>query len=771
MPKPPRKPAPTSKSAAKATASAPRKGPRGPADDPAVKKAQATQALAAAFPFNANKAGEIGKAARQTPQGVMAEPSDPSVTASTLSESNRSAKSEALDTVRVDSGGQVLTTNFSMPVADNQNSLKAGLRGPTLMEDFILREKITHFDHERIPERIVHARGSAAHGFFECYESQAKLTRAAFLSEKGKRTPVFVRFSTVAGERGSTDTARDIRGFATKFYTEEGNFDIVGNNIPVFFIQDAMKFPDLVHSVKPEPHHGMPQAASAHDTFWDFVSLMPESTHVLMWAMSDRALPRSFSMMQGFGVHTFRLVNERGESRFVKFHWNPVAGTHSLDWDECVKISGADSDFHRRDLWESIEAGVFPEYELGFQVFTEQQADKFSFDVLDPTKIVPEELVPVVPVGRMVLDRNPDNFFAETEQVAFGVQNLVPGVDFSNDPLLAGRIHSYFDTQLIRLGGPNFHEIPINAPLTQGHNNQRDGFHRQAIHRGRVAYEPNSLGGGCPFQAGMKGFTTFPQPIADDKVRGKPEKFADHYSQATLFWNSQTEYERAHIVRGFRFELTKVQVPAIRERMVSSLRNVSDDLAKQVADGLGIALPKPMPRLANPKVEVTESPALSLTARPGARGIRGRKVAILMANGVDAGSVNGAKDALEARGAVVRLVAPSLAKVETVDNDALEPDITFETGPSVVFDAVVVPDGAGSADELGSLGQALEFLRDQYRHCKAILLLGAGEALAEEAGVPVDDESDWAIVRDVDAFVAALGKHRNWDRQIDPPPV
>jgi catalase len=771
MPKPPRKPTPTSKSAAKATASAPRKGPRGPADDPAVKKAQATQALAAAFPFNANKPGEIGKAARQTPQGMMAEPSDPSVAASTLSEKNRSAKSDALDTVRVDSGGQVLTTNFSMPVADNQNSLKAGLRGPTLMEDFILREKITHFDHERIPERIVHARGSAAHGYFECYESQAKVTRAAFLSEKGKRTPVFVRFSTVAGERGSTDTARDIRGFATKFYTEEGNFDIVGNNIPVFFIQDAMKFPDLVHSVKPEPHHGMPQAASAHDTFWDFVSLMPESTHVLMWAMSDRALPRSFSMMQGFGVHTFRLVNERGESRFVKFHWNPVAGTHSLDWDECVKISGADSDFHRRDLWESIEAGVFPEYELGFQVFTEQQAEKFSFDVLDPTKIVPEELVPVVPVGRMVLDRNPDNFFAETEQVAFGVQNLVPGIDFSNDPLLAGRIHSYFDTQLIRLGGPNFHEIPINAPLAQGHNNQRDGFHRQAIHRGRVAYEPNSLGGGCPFQAGMKGFTTFPQPIADDKVRGKPEKFADHYSQATLFWNSQTPYEQAHIVRGFRFELTKVQVPAIRERMVSSLRNVSDDLAKQVADGLGIALPKPMPRLANPKVEVTESPTLSLTARPGNGGIRGRKVAILMANGVDASSVNGAKDALEAGGAVVRLVAPSLAKVETVDDDAFEPDVTFETAPSVVFDAVVVPDGAGSADELGSLGQALEFLRDQYRHCKAMLLLGAGETLAQEAGVPTDDDTDWAIVRDVDAFVAALGKHRNWDRQIDPPPV
>ncbi len=436
------------------------------------------------------------------------------MTGSTLTETTSSAKTgtqarpgfnpgnDPLDRVRVDSGGQVLTTNFGQPIADNQSSLKAGLRGPALLEDFILREKITHFDHERIPERIVHARGSAAHGFFECYESMAKYTRASFLSEAGKRTPVFVRFSTVAGERGSTDTPRDVRGFATKFYTDEGNFDIVGNNIPVFFIQDAMKFPDLVHALKPEPHHGMPQAASAHDTFWDFVSLMPESTHMLMWVMSDRALPRSFRTMQGFGVHTFRLINARGQSRFVKFHWTPVAGTHSLDWDESVKIAGADPDYTRRDLWESIEAGVFPEYELGFQIFTEEQANSFSFDVLDATKIIPEELVPVTPVGRMVLDRNPDNFFAETEQVAFGVQNLVPGVDFSNDPLLAGRIHSYFDTQLSRLGGPNFHEIPINSPIAQAHNNQRDGLHRQAIHRGRVAYEPNSLGGGCPFQAG-----------------------------------------------------------------------------------------------------------------------------------------------------------------------------------------------------------------------------------------------------------------------------
>jgi catalase len=770
--------------AAKSTVSGPRRSPRGASGDPAGRKMQDTQDLAAAFPFNANKHSEIGDASRKPKPGATAEPPNPAVTGSTLTEANTSPKTGApargsfnpnngpLDRVRVDSGGQVLTTNFAQPIADNQNSLKAGLRGPALFEDFILREKITHFDHERIPERIVHARGSAAHGFFECYESLAQYTRASFLSAKGKRTPVFVRFSTVAGERGSSDTPRDVRGFATKFYTDEGNFDIVGNNMPVFFIQDAIKFPDFVHAVKPEPHHGMPQAASAHDTFWDFVSLMPESTHMLMWVMSDRALPRSFRTMQGFGVHTFRLVNAQGESHFVKFHWTPMAGTHSLDWDECVKISGADPDYNRRDLWESIESGVFPEYELGFQIFTADQANEFSFDVLDATKIVPEELVPVRPVGRMVLDRNPDNFFAETEQVAFGVQNLIPGVDFSNDPLLAGRIHSYFDTQLLRLGGPNFHEIPINSPSAQAHNNQRDGLHRQAIHRGRVSYEPNSLAGGCPFQAGEHGFLTFPQPIADDKVRGKPEKFADHYSQATLFWNSQVPYEKVHIVRGFRFELTKVQVAAIRERTVSMLRNVSDELAQAVADGLGIPLPRPMPRLIDPpRPEVTKSPALSLTFRPGDGSIRGRRIAILTAAGVEAGSVTQTQAALTEAGAVVRLVAARLGTMDTVEKEPLEPDGTFETLPSVLFDAVVVPDGQGAADQLSALGHAREFLKDQYRHCKPILMLGAGARLVEAAGVPTHDDSDWAIVFELPAFIGAVAKHRNWDRANDPPSV
>lgn len=471
--------------------------------DAATAKIAGTESVAAAFPFNAAKLSEFGKAALRPEAGQTMDLPDPIIGGSTLSETNVSVKvgkgsppagfnpgNEALDRVRVASEGRQLTTNQGVPIADNQNSLKAGLRGPTLLEDFILREKITHFDHERIPERIVHARGSGAHGYFECYAPLGELTRASVFAEKGKRTPVFVRFSTVAGERGSTDTARDVRGFAVKFYTDEGNWDLVGNNIPVFFIQDAMKFPDLVHAVKPEPHHAMPQAASAHDTFWDFVSLMPESTHMLMWVMSDRAIPRSYRMMQGFGVHTFRLVNAAGKSRFVKFHWNPVAGTHSLAWDEAVKISGADSDFHRRDLWEAIEAGDYPEYELGVQVFTEDQAEAFSFDVLDATKLIPEELVPVQPIGKMVLNRNPDNFFAETEQVAFCTAHIVPGLDFSNDPLLAGRIHSYVDTQISRLGGANFHEIPINSPVAQVHNNQRDGLHRQAIPRGRIAMSP-----------------------------------------------------------------------------------------------------------------------------------------------------------------------------------------------------------------------------------------------------------------------------------------
>ncbi len=662
-------------------------------------------------------------------------PSD-GVSGSTLSEANQSPKvgsggivgldanAGSLDDARVDSGSQPLTTNQGVLVSDNQNSLKAGLRGPALLEDFILREKITHFDHERIPERIVHARGSAAHGYFECEVALGDITKAAPFAEAGKRTPVFVRFSTVAGGAGSADTARDVRGFAVKFYTDEGNWDLVGNNIPVFFIQDAMKFPDLIHAAKPEPHHGMPQASTAHDTFWDFVSLMPESTHMLMWAMSDRTLPRSYRMMQGFGVHTFRLINLTGESRFVKFHWTPSAGTHSLVWDEAVKISGCDPDFHRRDLWEAIEAGDYPEWTLGLQVFTQAQADAFSFDVLDPTKLVPEELVPVVPVGRMVLNRNPDNFFAETEQVAFCTAHVVPGLDFSNDPLLAGRIHSYVDTQITRLGGANFHEIPINAPLVEVHNNQRDGMHRRAIPRGRVAYEPNSLGGGCPFQAGARGFVSFParsQVIEEQgKVRGKPEKFADHYSQATLFFNSQTDVEKNHIVAAFRFELTRVQTPAVRQRVVSLLRNVDETLAARVADGLGMELPPAQPRQrCEPPVksEVATSKPLSLFNFPGDGSIAGRRVALLVADGADAASLQAVYDALIGAGASPRYLGAKLGKVKAaVVGAAIEIEATLETMPSPMWDAVAID---ASAEALAKVGPAVEFVKEQFRHCKS----------------------------------------------------
>ncbi len=766
------------------------------ATDRLESKMAATGELAAQMPFNPLKPAEFDGDALAPPAGEPHEPSDPLATGSTVTEETASVKLGSgapsigknatihpLDQHRADSGGQGLTTNQGIPIADNQNSLKAGLRGPTLWEDFILREKITHFDHERIPERIVHARGSAAHGYFECYKPLDKLTRASIFEEAGKRTPVFVRFSTVAGERGSTDTARDVRGFAVKFYTDQGNWDLVGNNIPVFFIQDAMKFPDLVHAVKPEPHHGMPQAASAHDTFWDFASLMPEITHMLMWVMSDRAIPRSYRTMQGFGVHSYRLVNANGESVFVKFHWNPTAGTHSLVWDEAVKISGADPDFHRRDLWESIEAGVFPEYELGVQIITEEQAEKFSFDVLDATKIVPEELVPVRPIGKMVLNRNPDNFFAETEQVAFCTANIVPGVDFSNDPLLAGRIHSYVDTQLSRLGGPNFHQIPINSPVAQVHNNTRDGLHQNTVHRGRVAYEPNSLGGGCPFQTGKMGFTTFQEPMAreDHKVRGKPERFADHYTQATLFFNSQTPVEQQHIINAFRFELTKVQVPAIRERMVAGLMNVDMRLAKEVADGLGITdMPEPLPKVLQKKVkpEVTQSKSLSLLARRGDGSIRGRRVAVIIADGVIDGELSTIAERLASEGAVPVMIGAKLGRVKTDRGKLIEIGASLEVAPSVVFDALMLPDGEAAAASLAGDGRVLEFIKDTFRHCKPILALGASSQVLEAAGVPVTLRSGkpdpGLLIGDAgmaDAFVKAIAAHRHYERETNPPAV
>ncbi|WP_431052637.1 catalase [Roseateles sp. L2-2] len=771
-------------------------------DDAGAQAAQAaeTNALATAFPFNANKPAEHGFDEGVHPQpGITVEAPSRLPSASTLSEAQtndkvgtqapegRNAAIAPLDRVRVDSSGQALTTNQGVRIADNQNSLKAGPRGPVLLEDFILREKITHFDHERIPERIVHARGSAAHGFFECYDAITDLTKAAPFKEAGKQTPVFVRFSTVQGGGGSKDTARDVRGFAVKFYTDEGNWDLVGNNIPVFFIQDAMKFPDLVHAVKPEPHHHMPEAASAHDTFWDFVSLMPESTHMLMWVMSDRGIPRSYATMQGFGVHTYRFVNEAGESVFVKFHWTPKAGTHSLVWDEAVKISGADPDFHRRDLWERIESGAFPEYELGVQVFTEEQADAFSFDILDATKLIPEELVPVRPIGRMVLNRNPDNFFAETEQVAYCTAHVIPGIDFSNDPLLAGRIHSYVDTQITRLGGPNFHEIPINAPIAQVHNNQRDGAHRQAIPRGRVSYEPNSLGGGCPFQAGAaQGFTSVAarQRGSDEqaKVRAKPELFAEHYHQARLFFESQSPAEQAHIAAAFRFELSKVTVPAIRERMLSSLRNASEELAAKVADGLNMPLPPPMPLAIDnaPEPEVQKSPSLSLLARPGDGSITGRKVVILVADGVVGQGARDVHAALLAKGAAPRYAAPRIGPVKAADGVMIEADVSLENEPGFLFDALVVPDGEEAIRALGRDAHVYEFIRDQFRHCKPILALGAGVSLLRAAGLGPAVEPDVmtpglftgdSAEKGAKSLIEALATHRHFERETDPPKV
>ncbi|WP_285261214.1 catalase [Halopseudomonas bauzanensis] len=761
-------------------------------DTPALKQAKVLGDVAASIPYNATKQNEYSDTPQATVTGEVSAVFDELANASTLSEKNGSDKTGgaadggvkeykdgSLDKDRAPPTQGPLSTNQGVLLADNQSSLKAGVRGPALLKDFILREKITHFDHERIPERVVHARGSGAHGFFECFEGLQDLTCAAPFTEKGKQTPVFVRFSTVAGERGSKDTARDVRGFAIKFYTDQGNWDLVANNMPVFFIQDAIKFPDLVHAVKPEPHHAMPQAASAHDTFWDFVSLMPESTHMLMWQMSDRAIPRSFRMMQGFGVHTFRFVTREGKSTFVKFHLTPKLGTHSLVWDEAVKIAGADPDFNRRDLWEAIETGEYPEWTFGVQLVSEEDAEKFSFDLLDSTKIIPEELVPVKPIGRLVLNRNPDNFFAETEQVAFCAAHVIPGIDFTNDPLLAGRIHSYQDTQLSRLGGPNFHELPINAPRVPVNNNQRDGMHRQTIHRGRAAYEPNSLGGGCPFQAGGGGFVAFPEPVSGVELTGKPEKFAEHYNQARLFFNSQTAPEQKHIIDGFAFELSKVTVPAVRIRMVSMLRNVSDELAAPIAKKLGITeLPPPMPLATDQdfKPEVEKSAFLSLTAHPGEEGIKTRKVAILCEDGVDGAAVRELGATLIEQGAVVRIVSSRLGEIAGAGG-AVEADTTYEASPSVVFDAMVVPGGKAAAEALMKNGEALGFVRTLFRHCKPMLVLGEGSQVLKKAGI--DPAAGYPGVHVASKgsedltgqFIDSMTRHRSFERETDPPLV
>ncbi|WP_422505631.1 catalase [Stenotrophomonas sp. GZD-301] len=654
-----------------------------------------------------------------------------------------------------------LTTAQGIPVADNQNSLRATPRGPTLLEDFILREKITHFDHERIPERIVHARGSAAHGYFELTRSLGDYTRARVLSEVGVRTPVFTRFSTVAGGAGSVDTPRDVRGFAVKFYTREGNWDLVGNNIPVFFIQDAIKFPDLIHAVKMEPDRAFPQAASAHDTFWDFISLMPESMHMIMWAMSDRAIPRSLRMIEGFGIHSFRLLNDAGESTFVKFHWRPKLGLQSTVWDEAVKLQGADNDFHRRDLFESISAGDFPEWELAVQLFTEEEADAFPFDHLDPTKIVPESLVPLTVIGRMVLDRWPDNFFAETEQVAYCPANVPPGIDFSNDPLLQGRLFSYLDTQLSRLGGPNFHQIPINTPKCPFANHQRDGHMQMAVPKGRVAYEPSSLQDDSPRESvdGFPSHATAPDDGRKGRVRA--ESFADHYSQARMFFRSLEAPEQAHLASALVFELSKVETARIRERTVSHLRNIDETLAKRVADGLA------MPALPDPAA--TATPAQDLPAAPEVRVIgrtrdilKGRCIGILFDAGSDAGVINALRKTAAKAGASVKLVAPKIGG-GTLSDGRLQPaDGQLAGTPSVVFDAVAVVLSAEAAKRLAKESAAIDFVADAWAHLKAIAADDGAQALLKAARV--GNDAGVVEAEDAAAFAAAAAT-RQWARE------
>ncbi|MDP1965687.1 MAG: catalase [Reyranella sp.] len=663
-----------------------------------------------------------------------------------------------------------LTTNQGVAISDNQNSLKSGVRGPTLLEDFVLREKITHFDHERIPERIVHARGSGAHGYFQPLKNLSRLTKAAFLQDPKKPTKVFVRFSTVAGGAGSVDTPRDVRGFAVKFYTEEGNFDLVGNNIPVFFIQDAMKFPDLVHAVKMEPDRGFPQAASAHDNFWDFVSLMPESMHMLMWAMSDRTIPRSLRHIEGFGVHTFRLVNAKDESTFVKFHWRPSLGAASTLWDEAVKIAGADPDFTRRDLWEAIDGGDFPEWTLSIQAFDQATADKLDFDILDPTKLIPEEVIPLTPIGRLVLNENPVNFFAETEQVAFHPGHLVPGIDFTPDPLLQGRLHSYIDTQLSRLGGPNFHEIPINRPVCPMRNFQRDGHMRMQVPPGRVNYEPNSLDPDSPRENQLKGFASFPDPNAGPKLRQRPESFADHYSQARQFWRSMTPPEQGHIVGAFTFELSKVETVAIRRRMLGHLDLIEPELGARVAAAMnmkGEAL-KIVPAVV-PRDDLDPSPALSLIAKAPAT-IKGRCMAALVTEGSDAKAVDRLRQALDKEGAKLKLIAPKIGKMA----NGLVPDQTVEGGPSVLFDAVVLlPSESGAKDLLG-MAAAVNWVRDAFGHLKAIGFNDAAKPLLDKAGGAPDDKLgviSFEAGRGLESFIATAKKHKVWDREklVQPP--
>ncbi|MCU4422864.1 catalase HPII [Acinetobacter sp. WU_MDCI_Abxb74] len=688
--------------------------------------------------------------------------------ADAANKANTTQKSEQLDTVREDATNQALTTNQGVKIADNQNSLKAGIRGSTLLEDFIFREKMTHFDHERIPERIVHARGVGAHGYFQAYEGNERLTKAGFLTDPSIQTPIFVRFSPVQGPRGSADTVRDIRGFAIKFYTQEGNFDLVGNNAPVFFVQDGIKFPDFVHALKPEPDTEIPTGASAHDTFWDFVSLVPESAHAVIWAMSDRAIPRNLRSMQGFGVHTFRLINAAGKAHFVKFHWTPKQGLSALVWDEAQKLCGKDPDFHRRDLYEAIEQGAYPEWELGVQIVEEQDEMKFDFDLLDPTKIIPEELVPVTPIGRFVLNRNVDNFFAETEQVAFCPGHIVPGIDFTNDPLLQARLFSYTDTQLSRLGGPNFHQIPINKPVCPFHNNQRDAMHQHIVHKGQASYQPNSIDQNWPVEtppaAENGGFESYYEKVSGQKIRARSESFSDHFSQPRLYYKSLAPHEQKHVVDAYTFELSKVKRKHIRERQVQQiLANIDLDLARQVGANLGIEVPDLSLDFKPQAVE--KSAKLSMLAFPPAD-IQGRKIAVLIHNMIQSEALETMRNWAIKEGAILHLLAPSLAPVKDHKDNVIMADGMQMSEPSIAYDAVILPDG----DNLNAVmqdGVTRHYVLEAYKHLKPIVFLGNKSDLLEPLGLVADEgtliEDDFKHVSE--KLKNLLKAHRVWSRE------
>jgi catalase len=720
-----------------------------------ISNAGTTLAAAAALPAFATAASNSGSASSKAP----------------AASSGPEQKGAAGELHQLAGGAHPdLTTNQGVVISDDENSLKVGARGPTSLEDFILREKINHFDHERIPERVVHARGSGAHGYFELTHSLADISKASIFQTVGEKTPLFVRFSTVAGSRGSADLARDVRGFAVKFYTKTGNWDLVGNNIPVFFIQDAIKFPDLIHSAKDEPDRGIPQAQTAHDNFWDYASLTPESTHMLMWIMSDRAIPRSYRMMEGFGVHSFRLINEAGKSSYVKFHWRPKLGLQSVIWDEAVKINGADPDFHRRDLWDAIDSKAFPEYQLFVQVFDEAFARKFDFDILDATKVIPEEVLPLRPVGRMVLDRNPDNFFAETEQVAFCTSHIIPGIDFTNDPLLQGRNFSYLDTQITRLGGPNFVQIPINAARCPMHNFQRDGFHQMQVPKGPVNYSPNSRAADGPRQDAQAGFRSFPSHEEGDKLRTRAESFADHYSQARQFFYSQTESEQAHIVSAFVFELSKVMGKPIRNRMLGQLANVDPKIAQRVAQGLGHRGPIDSVAASRPaRADLKASPALSIQKKAKPL-LEGRMVGCLVADGTDAAMVAAARADVQKAGATFKIIAPTVEGALSSDGQQIDADLQLAGGPSVLFDTVLVLLTAEAAERLSMQPAAVGFVADAYAHLKVIGFVPSAQSLLTKAGA-TPDEGVIGLSTGAGAYLAQAAKGRIWGREAKVRPV